>query len=245
MVNLIRSNCGICENEPAAFSVCLMSIVQIFPHLYKKNNVQFKCVIWIIAFFDAIVKIAVLSAMIQKQTYGRGLQICNVDAVVPVLVLLMNDCMLLVSFKNLRPKINLFYDIIFFPLYRWSWWTTCSQKLWGIRSGNEYMDTYCRWAHNFEIKIIFFSKFHKKSNLICGNCFGCFILDMSYRRRNAGVVCHDGLLFVVGGDDGSANLSNVEVSENNFSFHYKMSNLMRWPNLFFRFTRRRRIHGAF
>lgn len=35
---------------------------------------------------------------------------------------------------------------------------------------------------------------------------------MTYRRRNAGVVCHDGLLFVVGGDDGSANLSNVEVS---------------------------------
>lgn len=36
---------------------------------------------------------------------------------------------------------------------------------------------------------------------------------MSYRRRNAGVVCHDGLLFVVGGDDGTSNLSNVEVSE--------------------------------
>lgn len=36
---------------------------------------------------------------------------------------------------------------------------------------------------------------------------------MSYRRRNAGVVCHDGLLFVVGGDDGTSNLSNVEVSK--------------------------------
>lgn len=42
-------------------------------------------------------------------------------------------------------------------------------------------------------------------------------LDMSYRRRNAGVVCHEGLLFVVGGDDGSANLSNVEVSISFFS----------------------------
>lgn len=35
--------------------------------------------------------------------------------------------------------------------------------------------------------------------------------DMTYRRRNAGVICHDGFLFVVGGDDGSSNLSNVEV----------------------------------
>lgn len=35
---------------------------------------------------------------------------------------------------------------------------------------------------------------------------------MTYRRRNAGVICHDGFLFVVGGDDGSSNLSNVEVS---------------------------------
>lgn len=36
--------------------------------------------------------------------------------------------------------------------------------------------------------------------------------DMTYRRRNAGVICHDGLLYVVGGDDGVSNLSNVEVS---------------------------------
>lgn len=35
---------------------------------------------------------------------------------------------------------------------------------------------------------------------------------MSYRRRNAGVVCCGSELFVVGGDDGQANLSNVEVS---------------------------------
>lgn len=47
---------------------------------------------------------------------------------------------------------------------------------------------------------------------------------MSYRRRNAGVICHDGLLFVVGGDDGSANLSNVEVSINSFFFLHQMRN---------------------
>lgn len=37
---------------------------------------------------------------------------------------------------------------------------------------------------------------------------------MTFRRRNAGVISHDGLLYVVGGDDGSTNLSNVEVSGN-------------------------------
>lgn len=36
--------------------------------------------------------------------------------------------------------------------------------------------------------------------------------EMSFRRRNAGVVVHNGMLFVVGGDDGSSNLSSVEVS---------------------------------
>lgn len=39
-----------------------------------------------------------------------------------------------------------------------------------------------------------------------------YLSDMTFRRRNAGVVSHDGLLYVVGGDDGSTNLSNVEVS---------------------------------
>jgi len=34
---------------------------------------------------------------------------------------------------------------------------------------------------------------------------------MSYCRRNAGVVAHDGLLYVVGGDDGTSNLASVEV----------------------------------
>lgn len=30
-------------------------------------------------------------------------------------------------------------------------------------------------------------------------------------RRNAGVVAHKGLLYVIGGDDGTSNLSSVEV----------------------------------
>lgn len=34
---------------------------------------------------------------------------------------------------------------------------------------------------------------------------------MAMCRRNAGVVAMDGLLYVVGGDDGSSNLASVEV----------------------------------
>lgn len=37
------------------------------------------------------------------------------------------------------------------------------------------------------------------------------VADMSFRRRNAGVVAHNGFLYVVGGDDGTSNLSSVEV----------------------------------
>lgn len=45
------------------------------------------------------------------------------------------------------------------------------------------------------------------------------ISDMTYRRRNAGVISHAGLLFVCGGDDGSSNLSNVEVILR-YKFHF-------------------------
>lgn len=38
------------------------------------------------------------------------------------------------------------------------------------------------------------------------------VADMSFCRRNAGVVAHGGMLYVVGGDDGTSNLSSVEVS---------------------------------
>lgn len=34
---------------------------------------------------------------------------------------------------------------------------------------------------------------------------------MAHARRNAGVVAHGGKLYVVGGDDGAANLATVEV----------------------------------
>jgi hypothetical protein len=34
---------------------------------------------------------------------------------------------------------------------------------------------------------------------------------MNYSRRNAGVVAHNGMLFVIGGDDGTSNLASVEV----------------------------------
>ena len=34
--------------------------------------------------------------------------------------------------------------------------------------------------------------------------------DMNYCRRNAGVITHNGLLYVVGGDDGSSNLQSLE-----------------------------------
>lgn len=37
------------------------------------------------------------------------------------------------------------------------------------------------------------------------------VSDMSFCRRNAGVVAHGGLLYVVGGDDGNSNLGSVEV----------------------------------
>ena len=33
---------------------------------------------------------------------------------------------------------------------------------------------------------------------------------MNFCRRNAGVITHNGLLYVVGGDDGSSNLQSVE-----------------------------------
>lgn len=35
--------------------------------------------------------------------------------------------------------------------------------------------------------------------------------DMSICRRNAGVLPHRGLLYVIGGDDGTSNLNTVEV----------------------------------
>lgn len=37
------------------------------------------------------------------------------------------------------------------------------------------------------------------------------VTDMALCRRNAGVVAMNGLLYVVGGDDGSSNLASVEV----------------------------------
>lgn len=37
------------------------------------------------------------------------------------------------------------------------------------------------------------------------------VADMALCRRNAGVVALGGLLYVVGGDDGTSNLSSVEV----------------------------------
>lgn len=71
---------------------------------------------------------------------------------------------------------------------------------------------------------------------------------MSYRRRNAGVICHDGNVFVVGGDDGVANLSNVEVSTQLFSL-FVLHQIASHGSLLFlfscRFTRQRRIRGAF
>lgn len=63
-------------------------------------------------------------------------------------------------------------------------------------------------------------------------CAGFFSPDMSYRRRNAGVVCHDGLLFVVGGDDGSTNLSNVEVSINFVALKKRLRSLSKRNSIF-------------
>ena len=37
------------------------------------------------------------------------------------------------------------------------------------------------------------------------------VSEMNYCRRNAGVVTHNGLLYVIGGDDGSSNLQSVEA----------------------------------
>ena len=37
------------------------------------------------------------------------------------------------------------------------------------------------------------------------------VAEMTFCRRNAGVVAHEGSLYVVGGDDGSANLASIEV----------------------------------
>ena len=34
---------------------------------------------------------------------------------------------------------------------------------------------------------------------------------MNYSRRNAGVIAHNGFLYVIGGDDGTSNLASVEV----------------------------------
>lgn len=38
------------------------------------------------------------------------------------------------------------------------------------------------------------------------------VADMAFCRRNAGVVAYGGMLYVCGGDDGTSNLSSVEVS---------------------------------
>ena len=37
------------------------------------------------------------------------------------------------------------------------------------------------------------------------------VSEMNLCRRNAGVISHNGLLYVVGGDDGTTNLQNVEA----------------------------------
>lgn len=43
---------------------------------------------------------------------------------------------------------------------------------------------------------------------------------MTFQRRNAGVVAHGDLLFVIGGDDGTTNLNNVEVKVNSKVFFF-------------------------
>ena len=37
------------------------------------------------------------------------------------------------------------------------------------------------------------------------------VADMNYCRRNAGVISHNGVLYVIGGDDGTSNLASVEM----------------------------------
>ena len=37
------------------------------------------------------------------------------------------------------------------------------------------------------------------------------VADMVYARRNAGVITYNGILYVIGGDDGTSNLASVEV----------------------------------
>lgn len=59
--------------------------------------------------------------------------------------------------------------------------------------------------------IFYFKAFQRYENLNVHH-FLPLIVDMTFRRRNAGVVAHNGLLYVVGGDDGTSNLPNVEVS---------------------------------
>lgn len=42
-------------------------------------------------------------------------------------------------------------------------------------------------------------------------CIWTTVADMALCRRNAGVVGMNGVLYVVGGDDGTSNLASVEV----------------------------------
>ena len=37
------------------------------------------------------------------------------------------------------------------------------------------------------------------------------VAEMNNCRRNAGVICHGGCLYVIGGDDGSSNLQSIEM----------------------------------
>lgn len=71
-----------------------------------------------------------------------------------------------------------------------------------------------------------------------------FIQDMTFRRRNAGVIAHNGFLYVVGGDDGSTNLSNVEVIASIHTFLLKNS-INSIPLLFERFIAQKLIHGEY
>lgn len=70
-----------------------------------------------------------------------------------------------------------------------------------------------RMTHGLLLLVRILSKFNKFFCIrISPNLrFPIHFSDMTFRRRNAGVVAHDGFLYVVGGDDGSSNLNNVEV----------------------------------
>ena len=37
------------------------------------------------------------------------------------------------------------------------------------------------------------------------------VAEMNYCRRNAGVISHSGVIYVIGGDDGTSNLASVEM----------------------------------